>query len=130
MTRLFLALLILTLSAAGASAQPAGDSKRGGMLFLQCRACHPVEAGKKLATGPNLHGVVGRKSASDDYAFSPALSSANLIWDAATLDQWLTKPNALVPGTKMAFAGISNPKDRADLIAYLASLGPVQDRSP
>jgi cytochrome c len=64
--------------------------------------------------------MMGRKAATvPSFAYSKALEASNLTWDRATLDRWLEKPNALVPGNTMAFAGIANPKDRAALIVYL-----------
>lgn len=96
------------------------EYKRGRLLYIQCRACHELEAGGPRKVGPHLAGIVGRPSAAvSDFAYSDALESANLIWDAATLDRFLQRPSALVPGNTMAFAGIANAADRAALIAYL-----------
>jgi cytochrome c len=89
--------------------------------FAQCMSCHTVEPGKNMI-GPSLHGVVGRKAASlPGYAFSPALKAAGLTWDEATLDKWIEAPAKLVPGTKMTFAGISDPARRKQLIDWLAT---------
>ena len=65
---------------------------------------------------------MGSKGASaEDFAYSSALRAANLTWDLETLDRWLEKPSAVVPGNAMAFSGIANPKDRAALLAYIVS---------
>jgi cytochrome c len=98
------------------------EYKRGRLLFIQCRACHDLQPSDIEKIGPNLAGLMGRKAAADAaFAYSPALQSAasKLVWDKATLDRWIEKPAAVVPGNTMAFAGISNPADRAALLAYL-----------
>ena len=113
--------------AAPALAAPGGDAVRGAKLFLQCRACHAVEPSEPSGTGPNLWGVVGSKAGSRvGYRYSPALSGSGVVWDAASLDQWLTRPTSLVAGTTMAFQGVAAPQSRADLIAYLQTLRPRQ----
>jgi len=110
-------------SAPSAATMPAGNPATGAKLFLQCRACHTVNAGGTQAIGPNLSGVLGAKAASKPgYNYSPALKKANLTWSKPTMDAWLTRPSKLVPGNKMAFAGMPNPQARADMIAYLGTL--------
>ena len=70
--------------------------------------------------GPNLHGIFGRKAGSKaGYAYSDAVKNAGFTWDAEHLDKWLASPREDLPGTKMTFAGLKDPKDRIDLIAYL-----------
>lgn len=98
----------------------AGDVENGKRVFGVCRSCHTVTKDGPDMTGPNLYGVVGRQGGHHGkYSHSDALQAANLTWDAPTLDKWLENPRELVPGTKMAFAGIKSPQDRIDLIAYL-----------
>jgi cytochrome c len=93
---------------------------RGQRLFLRCASCHQITQGSLIKIGPNLHGVVGRKAGSlPGYSYSPALKAAGFIWTDAMLDKWLTDPNALVPGTAMAFAGLPDQKDRLAIIDYL-----------
>jgi cytochrome c len=71
-------------------------------------------------TGPHNYAVVGSKAAShEDFNYSEALKTSGLTWDAPTLDRWIENPRQVLPGTKMSFAGIKDPKDRIDLIAYL-----------
>jgi cytochrome c len=104
-------------------ASAAGDAALGGKMFLQCRACHTIAAADRNGIGPNLNSIVGAKAASrSGFTYSPALVKAGIVWTPDKLDAFLTRPSALVPGTKMAFAGIANPKSRADMIAYLATL--------
>jgi len=115
----------LAACAATAVAQTPGDAARGKRLFLQCQACHALQAGAPGTVGPSLGGVVGRKAGSiEGYSYSPALRASGLVWNAATLDQWLEQPNVLVPGTKMIFAGVANPADRAALVAFLEQAAP------
>ncbi len=112
------------LLAVAASAQPAGDPAAGEKVFNQCKACHTAEQGKNRI-GPSLYGVVGRKSGSiEGFSYSPAMKSAGLTWTPDNLDKYLTDPKALVPGNKMAFPGLKNPQDRANVIAYLAQQAP------
>ncbi|MCW1431534.1 c-type cytochrome [Novosphingobium sp. JCM 18896] len=88
--------------------------------FAQCRSCHTVEAGRNII-GPSLHGIVGKPAASvAGYTYSNALKASGLTWDEKTLDAWLTSPTKLVPGSKMIFAGQSNPAKRKEIIDYLA----------
>jgi cytochrome c len=98
---------------------------RGKLLFLRCAACHSLSDAPSGKIGPSLKGVVGRPSGSlPGYQYSVAMQKSHLVWDAATLDKWLTKPTDLVPGTAMAFAGLPSEKDRQAVIAYLRDPGP------
>lgn len=88
--------------------------------FAQCAACHAVAKGAPHGLGPNLWGIAGTKAgAIADYQFSPALAASGLVWDEATLDKWLENPRALVPGTKMSYAGMSNAEQRKELVTWL-----------
>jgi cytochrome c len=101
------------------------SSDRGAQVARQCQACHNFQEGQGPKIGPDLYGVVGRKIASaPGFNFSSALKSKNGTWDFDTLNTWLTKPSAYAPGTAMTFAGLSNEKQRADVIAYLDTLSP------
>lgn len=96
------------------------DLANGKAKFALCQSCHTIAAGGANMTGPNLHGVFGKTSASNpDFKYSDALKNAGWVWDASHLDQWLEKPMTYLPGTKMSFAGLKDAKDRTDLIAYL-----------
>ncbi|HKT77174.1 MAG TPA: cytochrome c family protein [Sphingobium sp.] len=99
----------------------AGDAAKGKTTFVRCVACHSVDPGVNRM-GPSLAGVVGRTSGTaPGFAYSPAMKNAKIRWDAKSLDAFLTKPAAKVPGTKMIFVGLPNAADRANVIAYLAS---------
>ena len=95
------------------------DLSNGQRKFAMCRSCHTLTEGGPKMTGPNLHELFGRKAGSHDFNYSDALKASGITWDAATLDKWIESPRTLVPGTRMAFAGIKDPKDRIDLIGYL-----------
>jgi cytochrome c len=100
----------------------AGDLANGEAKFAICKSCHTLAPGGPDLTGPNLNGVLGRKVASKaGYNYSDALKAQSFTWDAAQMDKWLTDPKALVPGTKMTFVGFKEPKDRIDVIAYVAA---------
>jgi cytochrome c len=107
---------------AGAADASSADAQaaHGKRLFLYCAACHTIGAGEPDKVGPNLHGVIGAKAGTrGGFAYSAALKDSGIVWSGATLDAWLKQPTALVPGTKMAFAGLPKDQDREDLIAYL-----------
>jgi cytochrome c len=96
------------------------DLANGQAKFALCSACHTIAPGGPNMTGPNLHGVVGRKAGSaPDYNYSDAVKNAGFTWDATHLDTWLSAPKSMLPDTKMTFPGLHDPKDRTDVIAYL-----------
>ena len=105
-----------------ASASP--DAGKADTLKLGCVACHSFNEGGRNGLGPNLYGVVGAEQGAhaQGYAYSAALKGKGGKWDYAELNKWLLKPSAYAPGTKMSFAGIADPKVRADVISYLRSL--------
>jgi cytochrome c len=94
-----------------------GDAAAGERLYQACMGCHSLGEND---VGPRHRGVVGRKAGTvPDYVYSMALRRSGLVWTSANLDKWLTNPQKLVPGAKMFFS-VAKPKDRADIIAYLA----------
>lgn len=98
-----------------------GDATKGKADFATCSTCHSIEAGVNKI-GPSLHGVVGRNAGSiPGYTYSAANKGSGITWSEAKLFQYLEKPQRVVPGTKMAFPGWSDPQKRADVIAYLKS---------
>lgn len=124
-------ILMAGIAAAGflfasnvAQAAAAGDAKNGALVFMDnCAVCHSFEKAAPNKIGPNLFGVVGRKSAvAPGYMYSPAMMKAALTWDNANLQAFLAGPQKKVAGTKMGFPGFSDPQDEADAIAYLATL--------
>lgn len=92
----------------------------GRTIFNQCRSCHTINQGGANMVGPNLHGVIGRHVASvASFTYSAPLRGADFNWDAEHLDQWITNPQAMFPGTRMAFAGVHDATQRRDVIAYM-----------
>jgi cytochrome c len=103
--------------AAAATAAHAADAGRGAELYAsRCGACHSLDANR---VGPLHRGVFGRKAGSvPDYAYSPALERSGVTWNAATLDRWLTDPEAFLPGQRMGYR-LDDAGERADVIEYL-----------
>lgn len=106
------------------AAQAAGNAQEGKLVFQDnCAICHTDTKGAGNKVGPNLFGVVGRKSATHaGYTYSAAMKKANLTWTAAELHKYLQGPQKVVPGTKMGFPGFTDQADEDNLIAYLATL--------
>ncbi|CAN5291862.1 cytochrome c family protein [soil metagenome] len=96
-----------------------GDPAAGEAAFVQCRACHVIDAGVNL-TGPSLHAVVGRKAGRiGGFHYSPAMRTSGIVWTDAKLFEYLESPRRVVPGTAMGYGGMTDPQKRADVIAYL-----------
>ncbi len=99
-----------------------GDAAAGEKVFLQCKSCHAVEAGVNRI-GPSMAGLIGRPSGQvAGYNYSAANKNAGITWSPEKMFQYLENPRRVVPGTKMAFAGLKKAQDRADVIAYLSTL--------
>jgi len=99
-----------------ATAEP-DESKR---LFLRCKACHSVDKNGARSMGPNLWGIVGKKKASvKGFNYSPALKKLSGEWDYESLSKFIENPRVYAPGTRMGFAGLKDPRQRAGVIAYL-----------
>jgi len=99
------------------------DAEKGAKVFSKCKACHKLEQGKN-GTGPSLYGIVGREiAASDGYGYSDVLSAKEGVWTPDQLQAFLENPKAYAPGTKMSFAGLKKISDRANIIAYLETIG-------
>jgi cytochrome c len=118
-----LGCILVWAAIAHASAAQESPRPRGKLLFLRCASCHDVTTGPSLKIGPGLSGVVGRRAGSlPGYAYSPAMKAQTFTWNDVTLDAWLTKPSAVVPGTAMAFGGVESATDRKAIIDYLRTL--------
>ncbi|HXX07394.1 MAG TPA: c-type cytochrome [Pseudolabrys sp.] len=110
--------LVLAFLLSGA-AYADGDAARGEARFQDCAACHKLEAGVNNV-GPTLHEIFQRKAgALSEFRYSPAMKRSGITWTPETLDKFITDPQGMVPANRMPYAGMANPSDRSDLIAYL-----------
>ncbi|RJF93287.1 c-type cytochrome [Sphingomonas cavernae] len=103
---------------------PTADPAKGAEVFKKCTACHTINQGGAQGIGPNLWGALGKPHGHvAGFAYSDALKGVPGNWDFAGMDKWLASPRKYAPGTKMTFAGLSKPEDRANLLAYMNSQG-------
>jgi cytochrome c len=118
--RFFLASVMAGLMTSNAGAAELGDPGRGRQAFRACAACHALDPDRNM-TGPSLAAMWGRRSGSlrSFTRYSPALKSAEVVWNDDTLDHWLTDPAHYIPGNRMTFPGVKEAKTRADIIAFL-----------
>ncbi|APG63286.1 cytochrome c family protein [Sphingorhabdus lutea] len=101
-----------------------GDIAKGETIFKKCASCHTATQGGAHGIGPNLWGTMGKPHAGHaGFDYSPALKAVQGPWSFEEMDKWLTSPKKYADGTKMSFAGLGKPQERADLILYLNSLG-------
>jgi len=113
----------MSLVAVAGGAHAAGDPTKGKTVFQRCAICHRVDQSGGNGLGPNLFGIAGRKAGSvAGFNYSAAMKNSGIIWSADKLDAYIEHPAAIVPGNKMAFAGIGDAGQRADVVAYLATL--------
>ena len=109
------------LFAASAGAALAQDVAAGEQSFNKCKPCHDIGEDAKIKLGPPLNGIDGRKSAAyPDFNYSEPFKGLGVTWDAAKFKQWVSGPGAMVPGTRMAFSGIKDDAEIANLWAYLS----------
>lgn len=109
----------LALVVATGAARADGDAARGEKKFEECASCHSIELGDN-GVGPSLHGVFSRKAGEvADFRYSPAMKRSGITWTPMTLDAYVADPQGYIKYNRMAFAGIADPGERADLIAYL-----------
>jgi cytochrome c len=121
MTKTVFAIVALSVATLSAPAFAAGDAAKGAIVFNQCKVCHVTDKGVNRV-GPSLAGVVGRKAGTvPGYSYSKANKESGIIWTPEKLNAYLEAPQKVVKGTKMAFAGLKKPEDRANVIAFLAT---------
>ncbi|HUO02623.1 MAG TPA: cytochrome c family protein [Rhizomicrobium sp.] len=117
------ALSVMAAAILATPALAAGDPVQGKAVFARCAICHNVEKDGGNGVGPNLFGVAGRKAASvDGFNYSGPMKASGITWTDDNLAKWIAGPAKMVPGTKMAFAGITSKAQIADVIAYLHTL--------
>jgi cytochrome c len=98
----------------------AQDAASGEKIFVQCKACHQIGETAKNAVGPVLNGLFGRKAGMiEGYSYSAANKNSGITWDEATFREYIKDPKAKIPGTKMIFPGLKDPKQIDDIVAYL-----------
>ena len=98
----------------------AQDAASGEKIFVQCKACHQIGENAKNAVGPVLNGLFGRKAGMiEGYSYSSANKNSGITWDEATFREYIKDPKAKIPGTKMTFPGLKDPKQIDDIVAYL-----------
>lgn len=123
MKKIAIAFAFTSLMVAAGSAS-AEDVAAGEKSFAKCRACHQVGETAKNGVGPALNGLFGRVAGSvEGYNYSPANKNSGITWTEETFANYIRDPRAAMPGNKMAFAGIKNDKEIADLTAYLKQFG-------
>jgi cytochrome c len=123
--RLKLALVALAAAAALPVSGAGADAARGERLYDRCGACHSLDRDR---TGPRHCGLFGRKAGTvPGFAYSEAMRTSGIVWNAKTLDRFLAAPLEAVPGTSMGYAGIPDASERRDLIAYLERAGRSKD---
>src|SRR5579884_1576744 len=118
-----IALAVIAAAVFATPALAAGDPVKGKAVFARCAICHNVEKDGGNGVGPNLFGVYGRKAASvEGFNYSGPMKASGIVWNDENLEKWIAGPAKMVPGTKMAFAGISNHGQVDDVVAYLKTL--------
>jgi cytochrome c len=129
--KLILAVLVLgAFAIAYPAVAQAGNPDQGVAVFAKCRSCHQIGPDAKNSVGPVLNGVVGRKAGTyPGYNYSPATRNSGLVWDLQTLARYVRAPRELVPGTRMAFAGLKKDHEIADVISHLKQFDADGNRS-
>lgn len=113
---IFVAMLVI----AGSGEVRAQDAAAGEKVFGVCKLCHQIGENAKNGVGPNLNGLIGRKSGSvPGYSYSVANKESGITWDEATFREYIKDPKAKVPGTKMIYAGLKDEQKTNDLVAFL-----------
>ena len=123
MLRILKSMVVIGVAGLLASHAQAADAKNGATVFQRCAICHSDTKGAPAKIGPNLFGVVGRKAGTQaNFSYSDAMKASGITWTPDKLTAYVEHPQAVVPGNRMAFAGITRPADAADLVAYLDTL--------
>ena len=113
-------VFVALLAVAGAGEASAQDAAAGEKVFGVCKACHQVGETAKNSVGPNLNGLIGRKSGTvAGYNYSAANKDSGITWDEATFREYIKDPKAKIPGTKMIYAGLKDEQRTNDLVAFL-----------
>ena len=123
MLRFVKSMAVVAMAGLLASQAQAADAKKGAAVFQRCAICHSNTKGAGAKIGPNLFGVVGRKAGTmPDFPYSAAMKGSGITWTPDKLTAYIEHPQVVVPGNRMAFAGITRPAEAEDLVAYLDTL--------
>jgi cytochrome c len=115
--KLVVVLVVLMVVATAPSRAADADPEHGAQIYQRCLACHSLEYNR---SGPKHCGLFGRQAGTlPGYAYSKAMKASGITWSELSLDRFLENPLKTLPGTKMAYAGVKDPQERADLIVYL-----------
>jgi len=116
-------VLLAALLALPGAAHAGGNAAQGKSYFSRCAICHSNAKGAPNSIGPNLFGIVGRHAAAmPNFFYSGAMKRSNITWTPQKLEAYITRPQGVVPGNRMAFAGVSSHQQVEDLVAYLMTL--------
>lgn len=121
-TMVVVSMLIVSASVVllGLPGTAAAKLNQGERLWFQCRACHTLKKGDAHKLGPNLYGIMDARAATrKGFRYSKALQSSKLVWNDATMDKWIEKPNSVLTGHRMSYVGIKDAKKRAILVEFL-----------
>jgi cytochrome c len=123
MLRIAKSMGVIAVAGMLASQAQAADAKHGASVFQRCAICHSNTKGAAAKIGPNLFGVMGRKAGTmPNFSYSSAMKNSGITWTPEKLQAYIQHPQQVVPGNRMAFAGVSSKADDADLVAYLGTL--------
>jgi len=129
MKNLTLSILACMLLGPVLNASAAGDVQAGKAAFAKCASCHQVGPSARVAFGPPLNGIIGRKAgAGSDFPYSAAMKNAGFVWTEEKLRAFIKAPGAVVPGNRMRFFGIGNAQQVDNLLAYLRTFDNVNQQ--
>ena len=126
MKRILFPILTILLASCGETSDPALDlsdmslTERGAVVFKKCQTCHTLGEFERHKVGPNLWAMFGEEAGHrEDFNYSKAMQASGVVWTDETVDAYLEKPSAFMPGNRMTFVGLKKPEDREAVIAYL-----------
>lgn len=123
MLRIVKSMAVIAVAGLLASQAQAADAKNGATIFQRCSICHSNTKGAPARIGPNLFGIVGRKAGTEaNFSYSAAMKASGITWTPDKLEAYVQHPQVVVPGNRMAFAGITRKEDAEELVEYLETL--------
>ena len=123
MLRIVKSMAVIAVAGLLASQAQAEGAKEGATVFQRCAICHSNTKGAPAKIGPNLFGIVGRKAGTEaNFSYSAAMKASGITWTPDKLEAYVQHPQVVVPGNRMAFAGITRKEDAEELVEYLETL--------